>query len=447
LLLAAAIGVLSGCSDQSDSTPSGPDPAVQASYDRYLTAVDAARDIVQSSPFIRDDADRAAGESFLHGITTYALAAALNLPTEQPLMQLLPDPEQRLGFNNPDNLYYVARISDQETYTITGTRGTSRGFLIQAFANGLPGNGDDAGATTASFGDADLHPAADGSFAITLSAERPAQGDWMPLAPVTDNLLVRFTFLDWEGEQPGSIAIARRGGDSERKVEVTPALAAAMLDDAATTIPLQARFYVDQATQLTVIGPNFLIGPRKAQGQQGTNVQQWNLVGNYDLSDTQALVIEIADVPQAKYGALLAATPWFDTFEFVHHQVSLNRDQVRVDGDGKIRYVVSARDPGVPNWIDTTGQAHGVLFGRWQEVEGELDGSYAPKLTVLAVDAVRAALPSDTPLVTPSERAELLGRRRQLLDDRFRDADPAEPEIQRRLAEVERLLGHSVFVP
>jgi hypothetical protein len=171
------IGVLSGCSDQSDPATGVPDPVVQASYERYLAAIDAARTTVQGSPFIRDDADRALGESFLHGITTYALEAALNLPTEQPLMQLLPDPEQRLGFNNPDNLYYVARVSDRETYTITGTRGTSRGFLIQAFANGLPGNGNDAGATTASFADADLHPAADGSFAITLSGERPAQGD------------------------------------------------------------------------------------------------------------------------------------------------------------------------------------------------------------------------------------------------------------------------------
>ena len=446
VLVLVGLVVMSACSDGSDPTTQVTDPAVQASYDRYLAAIDAARTTVQGSPFIRDDADRAAGESFLRGITTYALAAALNLATEQPLMQLLPDPNERLGFNNPDNLYYVTRVSDQDSYTISGRRGASRGFLIQAFANGLPGNGNDAGATTASLGDSDLHPVADGSFSITLSAERPGQGDWMPLLPGTDNLLVRFSFLDWENEEPGSISIARIGGDDSRPIEITPAIAAAMLDDAASTIELQAQFYVDQANLLTALGPNFLLGPRKAQGQQGTNVQQWQLVGNYDLTEDQALLIEIRDVPQAKYASLMAATPWLDTFEFIHHQVSLNRAQVRVDGDGYIRYVVSTRDPGVPNWIDTTGQAHGVLFGRWQEVEGELGAEYAPTLSVLDLGDLRAALPSDTPTVTPEERTTQLALRQQLLETRFRDADPAQPEILRRLHEIERLLGQEVSV-
>lgn len=445
VLLLAGLLAASACSDASGPA-SGGDPAVRASYDRYLAAIEAARTTIQSSPFIRDDADRAAGESFLRGITTYALAAALNLVPDQPLLQLLPDPDERLGFNNPDNLYYVARVSDRETYTITGTRGTSTGFLVQAFANGLPGNGDAAGATTAFFGDADLHPAADGSFSITLSAERPAAGDWMPLAPGTDNLLVRFSFLDWEREQPGSIAIARIGGSDAGPAEITPALASAMLDDAAATIELQAAFYVHQADLLTALGPNFLLGPRKAQGQQGTNVQQWNLVGNFDLTDGQALLVTIRDVPQARYGSLLSAGPWLDTFEFIHHQVSLSRAQVRVDGDGYIRYVVSARDPGVPNWIETTGQAHGVLFGRWQEVEGDLGPEYAPILTVLPLDAVRAALPSDTPTVTAEERTSRIARRRQLLEERFRDADPAGPELLRRLDAIERLLGQQVEV-
>ena len=446
LSLVVLVGlVASACSDQSPAAP-GTDPALAASYDGYLAALDAAHATVEASPFIRDDADRAAGESFVGGIETYALAAALNLLTEQPLLQLLPDPSQRLGFNNPDNLYYVTRVSDRDAYTITGKRGTSTGFLIQAFSGGLPGNGKDAGATTASFGDGDLHLAADGSFAITLSADRPAQGDWLPLRPGTDNLLVRFTFLDWEHEEPGSIAIARIGGESAKEVEITPGLAAAMLDDAARSTRLQAQFYVDQATALTALGPNFLLGPRKAQGNQGTNVQQWNLVGNYDLGDGQALLVKIKDVPQAKYGDFMSATPWLETFEFIHHQVSLDRAQVRVDGDGSIRYVVSARDPGVPNWIDTTGQAHGVLFGRWQEVDGDRGSEYAPTLTVLDLSDLRTALPSDTPTVTPEQRSGELARRRQLLEARFRAADPARTEILRRLHEVERLLGRSLPV-
>jgi hypothetical protein len=86
----------------------------------------------------------------------------------------------------------------------------------------------------------------------------------MPLLPGTDNLLVRFSFLDWENEEPGSISIARVGGDDSRPLEITPAIAAAMLDDAASTIELQAQFYVDGRACSTALGPNFFATWRKA---------------------------------------------------------------------------------------------------------------------------------------------------------------------------------------
>ena len=443
VLVLVGLVVMSACSDGSDPTTQVTDPAVQASYDRYLAAIDTARTTVQGSPFIRDDADRAAGESFLRGITTYALAAALNLATEQPLMAALPDPNERLGFNNPDNLYYVTRVSDQDSYTISGRRGPRglphpgvrewtarkrqrrgcdhrldrrqrpapcrRRLLLDHAERGAPG----AGRLDAS---AARHRQPAGALLLPRLGERGAGLD-----------------LDRQGRRR-RLASARdhtrdRGGHARRR----------SFNDRASSTVLRRRaslLYCARAQLLRHV----------AQGQQGTNVQQWQLVGNYDLTEDQVLLIEIKDVPQAKYASLMAATPWLDTFEFIHHQVSLNRAQVRVDGDGHIRYVVSARDPGVPNWIDTTGQVHGVLFGRWQEVEGELGLEYAPTLSVLDLGDLRAALPSDTPTVTPEERTTQLALRQQLLEARFRDADPAQPEILRRLHEIERLLGQEVSV-
>ncbi|MCU1458469.1 MAG: hypothetical protein JWL73_2561 [Actinomycetia bacterium] len=420
------------------------DAALEASYQRYLTAIRTARNTIQSSPLIRDAADRAQGDSFLKGIVDYSLAAALDLTPDHPLLEALPRPNEREGFNNPDNLYYVARVSDQGSYRITGTRGTSTGFLVQAFSHGLPGYGTAAGATTASVADTDLHPAADGSFSITLSAQRPAKGDWMQLAPGTDNLLVRFSFLDWQQEKRGSIKITRIGGSPSNRAAMTPVVAAAMLDDAAQGIQLQAQFYRDQGVALSSLGANKLIGPRQAQGQQGTNVQQWNLTGNYDLAADQALLVTIKDAPQAKYSGFMAATPFLDTLEFVHHQVSLNHDQVHVDSDGNIRYVLSAQDPGVPNWIDTTGQLHGTIFGRWQEVPGVLGPEYAPTLTVLPLSGVRAALPPDTPTVTRAQRAAQLAQRQRLLQARFTGADPKRSELLRRFTKMQALVGHKI---
>jgi len=39
--------------------------------------------------------------------------------------------------------------------------------------------------------------------------------------------------------------------------------------------------------------------------------------------------------------------------------------------DGVLRIVVSARDPGVPNWIDTAGYSRGLIQGRWTDCESQ----------------------------------------------------------------------------
>ena len=39
--------------------------------------------------------------------------------------------------------------------------------------------------------------------------------------------------------------------------------------------------------------------------------------------------------------------------------------QARADSDGKLRIVVSARDPGIANWMDTAGHPSGIIQGRW----------------------------------------------------------------------------------
>ena len=141
------------------------------------------------------------GDQFLRTVVNWAVAMALGLEFGYPMMQLLPHPDTRLGYNNPDNLYFVARISDAATYRISGQRGTSVGLLVLALRE-LPGNGPGSGVTTAFLTGDDLTIDRDGAYAITLSAELPTDGAWLPLAPGTDNLLVRFTFQDWSRRAP-----------------------------------------------------------------------------------------------------------------------------------------------------------------------------------------------------------------------------------------------------
>ena len=100
------------------------------------------------------------------------------------------------------------------------------------------------------------------------------------------------------------------------------------------------------------------------------------------------------------------------TPDCVRHQVSLNQVQARADADGKLRYVVSASDPGVPNWLDTAGNSSGFVFLRWQGLPGPFGDADAPSAELVKLTDLRAKLPTDTPIVDATARAEQLAARR-----------------------------------
>jgi len=73
-----------------------------------------------------------------------------------------------------------------------------------------------------------------------------------------------------------------------------------------------------------------------------------------------------------------------------------------------LRIVISARDPGVPNWLSTAGYPTGVVQGRWTDC----DAQPIPTLRKMKLADVRKALPADTPTVSPTERDRVLRDRR-----------------------------------
>jgi hypothetical protein len=50
-------------------------------------------------------------------------------------------------------------------------------------------------------------------------------------------------------------------------------------------------------------------------------------------------------------------------------RISVNHVTAAYEDDGSVRIVVAHRDPGHPNWIDTTGHTHGIMGLRWVRAE------------------------------------------------------------------------------
>ena len=73
-------------------------------------------------------------------------------------------------------------------------------------------------------------------------------------------------------------------------------------------------------------------------------------------------------------------------------------------------------DPGVPNWLDTGGEREGMIQYRWIWTKTDP----VPALRRVAIDGVRAALPVDTPVVTPEQRREQVRIRQEHVRRRYR---------------------------
>jgi hypothetical protein len=78
-----------------------------------------------------------------------------------------------------------------------------------------------------------------------------------------------------------------------------------------------------------------------------------------------------------------------------------------LDSDGIYRFVIAHEDPGVPNWLDTTGYSEGLMSLRWAYPKST--PTVATK--VVALDNVWDGFPSDTPYVDESARKDAIAVR------------------------------------
>ena len=85
---------------------------------------------------------------------------------------------------------------------------------------------------------------------------------------------------------------------------------------------------------------------------------------------------------------------------------------LRADPDGMFRYVVSTRNPGITNWLDTTDHPTGVMMLRWERIERDLTAEDGPTVELVAFDDLPKHLPYyATNQVTPEQYATRIADR------------------------------------
>jgi hypothetical protein len=372
-------------------------------------AIVAAEKIIRDAPHVRSEQDVAEGLDYLAGSIRAAVAAAWSYDRDFPYFMRSATPYTKVGLDNPDTLYFSARIREDAEYVVTGRRGATADLSFQIL------NGDytpaDVPDSLNAFDDRDIEMNADGSFALHFGPPKPDAGpNYFSLGPRAAMLLVREVWSDWTAE-PGTIAIQRVDGigaapqpADEAKLEKRyNAAAKSLVGQLNTFLQFPEWFYL----KLPV---NTMTEPRLTPGGLAT---QYSSAGHFALTADEALIVTVP-ASDAPYQGFQLGSMWYISLDFINHQTSLTTHQARRDADGMLRFVVCEQNPGLANWVETTGHDRGYLQIRWQRTAREFTAADGPTVEKVPFDSLSEALTYYAHArVTPDEwRARIAARQR-----------------------------------
>lgn len=392
--------------------------SLNAAMRDFAAAVADTAAAVQRDPFFADEDSRALGAAYWAQMMIRTLEQEIIGDLDHPLFRIV-DFRTREGGDNPDQRYLVTRIRSGTAYRIWGQRGSQRRLEVQLYA-GLPWS-QTGGHLIGALAQEQIRFGRDGRFEIRVGTERES-GNWIenPAGEGEITVMVRQIFSDWRRERAGEVHIDRIGYEGRPKPPLTTADIAARIDRAAaelrSVVPLWPDFvrrqYLDRMPANTLSPP---FDPGALGGVKG----RWMAVGHFDLAEDEALVLDLPPTA-AHYQGVQLTDLWFSSLEYANRQTSLSAHQSFRTTDGRRQLVIAHRDPGVQNWLDTTGLRRGVILLRYDGLNGEpLPESQWPALRQVRVPDLRAALAPETPVYGTAQREAALAERRRHVQQRF----------------------------
>jgi hypothetical protein len=386
-------------------------PVMQRAWEQYLDGLAGLRALIYGHEFARTpDAQRKAHYLF-HQLQAAAFNQVIGPRHDYPVFYQHTFNQPILytnGAPNPDCVFRIAFVDGARTYRIWGRRSNSLMVLIQAM-NRYFGDGEPIEVLgTSDLDHIERDP--DGSFEIVASAQRHP-GNWIPLDPASPNnaLLVREMFYNWDTEMPGELHIEAIDDAAPRSLVLDEHEFAHRLERAVRLMRHRAYDIGFQCAETAYAhaGWNNFYTQQHLDANKGVNPAALFYQLVYDIGPDEALIVE-SDLPNPRYWNMNLTDIWTNGIDFAYHQSSLNGHQAVVDGDGKVRVVISVRDPGIPNWLDPVDSLQGTLVFRCYFAERPPNAS----ARVVHFPTVRDQLPKETPTITPEERARQLSKRR-----------------------------------
>ena len=294
-------------------------------------------------------------------------------------------PQRKIGGDNPnaeyDNLVWDGNID----YKITGNIGSVDHLSFTASIRQPSGRGKTIGYLNERTLEADK----DGNFTLWLTAEKPdAPGAWIQTGSGDGSMLVRQYIGDRASERLASYqieVIGRKPLDPlppSQDAEIAAAIRGTLL--AMGGIGKLHRYVSPSIHE----PPNqFKILNSDDFGADISSTDNLYVIGTYSFSEDEALIVEV-DPLDVRFWNFAIENPWHESVDYMHRKTARTHDDVSLDPDGKIRFVIAHAPTDHPNYLETAGHSRGFMTFRWV---GERDTQAPlPKLTKLPLDQALA---------------------------------------------------------
>ena len=314
-----------------------------------------------------DELTRAEGYRYLTRLLRLSLEKHLEFgDPDYPQFYSLSHETAKIGNDNPDNVYLNCAVDGGLDYLISGNRGSVDYLSIETKAGSFAGAGDMA--PTGHVEVNQLQVAANGDFELHVSGRQRA-GNWLPMLPGTDSILVRQTFRDRARERPAELRIAclnPRGSSCLEPAEFSAQLGR-VVPFVAGTAGLFRQWMAAFARHLNALPPN----DQQMCLRAGGDPQIFYHNSRWQLGPEEALLIRFSPPQRCRAWNFQLSNHWMESLDYRYHRISVNNHAAVPGQDGSICIVVSHQPaPGpaagrFPNWLETAGHSNGGMLLRY----------------------------------------------------------------------------------
>lgn len=289
-------------------------------------------------------------------------------------------PRRKIGGDNPNAEYDNFAWDGDFDYRITGHRGTLDHLSFTVLLRGEKGRSRALGYVN----ERDLEVGPDGRFTIWMTAKKPDQpGVWIKTEKGEGSVLVR----QYVGDRAKETLATYRVEVVGRKPfdPLPPSTDAEVAHEIRNTIQAMnglGRLHHYVRPRLGESPNQFRLMNSDDFGADISSIDNLYVIGTYEIEEDEALVVEVERL-DVRYWNFAIENPWHESVDYAQRKTSRTHDDVAIDPDGKVRFVIAHARTDHPNYLETAGHRRGFMTFRWV---GERDTKAPlPKVTKVPV--------------------------------------------------------------